>query len=511
MSQISSLFFEQTHYTTSRLRRHCALEKVIGGPGCPIKQTSMDSDGDLCQHPAREIRVADLSQQTSGKDWHEPRYAWYVVAILTLAYTLSFIDRQIISLLVGPIKEDMGLTDFEISLLQGLAFASFYTVLGLPIGRLVDSKSRRNIIAAGIFLWSVMTVTCGLAKSYGQLFLARVGVGVGEATLSPSAYSMIADYFPKEKLSRALSFYFMGVYLGTGLAFILGGFVIQLVAGAGSLIVPLLGEIKAWQLTFIVVGLPGLLFALVMFTVREPKRRGLIRMQGSAEQHKVSLGEALRFVGRHWKLYLPIGLGFAFHALVGYASASWTPEFFIRTFGMPRADVAYVYGIMVLTLSTSGLLIGGWLADWLEARGQADAKIRVAIYGNLGMFIPAVLFPLMPTPTLAFTVLAFSFFFAGMPYGVGAASLQVVTPNQMRGLVSAIYLFVMNIIGLGMGPSAVAFFTDFVFLDEMKLGWSISITAAISLPLATFLLWLARKPYLAARARAADWEDITQE
>ncbi|MEE8370822.1 MAG: MFS transporter [Sphingomonadales bacterium] len=455
--------------------------------------------------------MAEIPAETSDKDWHEPRYAWYVVIILTLAYTLSFIDRQIISLLVGPIKEDLGLSDFEISLLQGLAFASFYTLLGLPIGRLVDSKSRRTIIAAGIFLWSLMTVACGLAKSYGQLFMARVGVGVGEATLSPSAYSMIADYFPKEKLSRALSFYFMGVYLGTGLAFILGGLVIQLVAEAGNVIIPMLGEIKAWQLTFIAVGLPGFLFVLVMFTVREPKRRGLIRMKGGAEPHKVSLGEALRFVGQRWKLYLPIGLGFAFHALVGYGSAAWTPEFFIRTFDMPRADVAYVFGILVLVFSTSGLLTGGWLADWLEARGQADAKIRIAIYGNLGMLIPAVLFPLMPTPTLAFSVLAFSFFFAGMPYGVGAASLQVVTPNQMRGLVSAIYLFLLNIIGLGMGPSTVAFFTDFVFMDEARLGWSISITAAISIPVATFLLWLARGPYLAARAQAAAWEDITHE
>ncbi len=451
--------------------------------------------------------MQEQAEETAGNDWHEPRYAWYVVVILTLAYTLSFIDRQIISLLVGPIKEDLGLSDFEISLLQGIAFASFYTLLGLPIGRLVDRYSRRAIISVGIFLWSLMTVACGLARSYFMLFAARIGVGVGEATLSPAAYSMIADYFPKEKLSRALSFYFMGVYIGTGLAFILGGAVIALVAEAGEVVLPLLGEMRAWQVSFVAVGLPGLLFVLVMLTVREPKRRGLMQQDGGSGVAEITFKEALRFIGRRWRLYLPLFLGFAFHALVGYASASWTPEFFIRTFDMARTDVAYVFGLLVLVFSTAGLLTGGWLADWLEARGNAGAKIKVAIFGNLMMFAPAVLFPLMPTPTMAFSVLTVTLFFAGMPYGVGAASLQVVTPNQMRGLVTASYLFVMNIIGLGLGPSAVALFTDFAFVDEARLGWSIAATTAISIPLATGFLWLCLKPYLKAREAAAAWQD----
>lgn len=451
--------------------------------------------------------MQELSEVKAGNDWHRPRYAWYVVVILTLAYTLSFIDRQIIALLVGPIKEDLGLSDFEISLLQGLAFASFYTLLGLPIGRLVDRRSRRAIIAAGIFLWSLMTVTCGLARTYAQLFAARIGVGVGEATLSPAAYSMIADYFPKEKHARALNFYFAGVYLGTGLAFILGGAVIALVAEAGEVVLPLLGEIQAWQVTFIAVGLPGLLFVLVMLTVREPKRRGLMRRAGGQGVAEITLKQALGFIGSRWRLYLPLFFGFAFHALVGYASASWTPEFFIRTFDMARTDVAYVFGLLVLVFSTSGLLAGGWLADWLEARGNAGAKIKVAIGGNLLMFLPAVLFPLMPTPASAFSVLAVALFFSGVPYGVGAAAIQAITPNQMRGLVTASYLFVINVIGLGLGPSVVALFTDFVFADEARLGWSIAATTALSIPLATGFLWLCLKPYLRARKAAEAWQD----
>jgi MFS family permease len=445
----------------------------------------------------------------AGNDWHQPRYAWYVVVILTLAYTLSFIDRQIISLLVGPIKEDLGLSDFEISLLQGIAFASFYTLLGLPIGRLVDRYNRRTIISVGIFLWSLMTIACGMARSYFQLFAARIGVGVGEATLSPAAYSMIADYFPKEKHARALSFYFMGVYLGTGLAFILGGAVIALVAKAGQVVLPLLGEMQAWQVSFIAVGLPGLLFVLVMFTVREPKRRGLLKQASGEGAAEITLKEAFLFIGQRWKLYVPLFLGFAFTALVGYASGSWTPEFFIRTFDMARTDVAYIFGLLVLIFSTTGLLVGGWLSDWLEERGNAGAKIKVAIFGNLMLLAPAVLFPLMPTPTMAFSVMAVAFFFTGMPYGVGAASLQAITPNQMRGLVTAAYLFVLNIIGLGLGPSAVAFFTDFVFADEARLGWSISATTAIATPLAIGFLWLCLKPYLRAREAAKAWEDQT--
>ena len=200
-------------------------------------------------------------------------YPWYVVIVLTFAFTVAFIDRQILSLLVQPIRRDLGISDTQISLLAGFAFAVFYSILGVPIARLADRRSRRAIISVGVFLWSLMTAACGLAKSFAGLFVARVGVGVGEATLSPAAYSMIADYFPPQKLARAIAVYAMGLYLGAGLAMIAGSAVVRLVADAGPVTLPLLGTLFPWQLTFFAVALPGILVLAGMATVREPQRR----------------------------------------------------------------------------------------------------------------------------------------------------------------------------------------------------------------------------------------------
>jgi MFS family permease len=201
---------------------------------------------------------------------HRPVYSWYVVGVLTLAYILSFIDRQIITLMIGPIKQDLGLTDTQMSYLIGLSFALFYTVFGFLIALAADRYNRRNIVTAGIVVWSVMTAFCGLAKGYGQLFLARMGVGFGEGALSPSALSMISDYFPREKLARAISVYSMGIAVGSGIALLVGGSIIHLVSSAATVTLPLVGELRPWQAAFVIVALPGLPLALLMLTVREP-------------------------------------------------------------------------------------------------------------------------------------------------------------------------------------------------------------------------------------------------
>src|SRR5712691_1532753 len=196
-------------------------------------------------------------------------YAWYVVLVLMVCYTLSFIDRQILSLLVGPIKRDLGITDTRVGLLQGLAFALFYTLLGLPMGRFADRGSRRNLIALGVFFWSLMTAVCSVARSFWSLFFARMGVGVGEATLAPSAFSLISDYFPRERLGTALSIYAMGIFIGSGLALIVGGTVVGAVTHLPAIDLPVLGTIASWRLTFLIVGLPGLLVGLILYTIRE--------------------------------------------------------------------------------------------------------------------------------------------------------------------------------------------------------------------------------------------------
>src|SRR5262245_61670180 len=232
------------------------------------------------------------------------RYGWYVAIVLMVCNTLSFIDRQILGLLVTPIKLELGLSDTRIGLLQGLAFGIFYTLLGIPMGRVADHRSRRTLVAAGIFGWSLMTAACSAARSFWTLFLARMGVGVGEATLSPSAFSLLSDYFPRQRLGTALSIFSMGVFFGSGLALILGGLII--------------GAVGSWRLTFLIVSLPGLLVALLAFTLKEPPRRNLLRAEGGATPSKLSLADVARQVRLRWQSVAGICIGFAFQALCNY-------------------------------------------------------------------------------------------------------------------------------------------------------------------------------------------------
>jgi MFS family permease len=436
---------------------------------------------------------------------HRPAYAWYVVGVLVLAYTFSFIDRQILGLLVTPIKRDLNIGDFEVGLLGGLAFALFYTFLGLPIGRLADRANRRNIIAAGIAFWSAMTAVCGLAKSFWALFLARMGVGVGEAALSPPAYSLIADLFPADKLARALSVYSMGIFIGSALAYIVGASVVQLVADAPPIMLPVIGEIHAWQLTFFIVGLPGLLVALLMFTVREPARRGTA--YGKSGTGVIPVREVVAFVWQRRATFGAHFIGFALLAMFGYGTALWIPEFIRRSHGWEIYDAGYVYGFMILVFGIGGVLFGGAVSDWLRNRGRTDAYMRAVMLAACGLAPCAVAFPLVPGEVAMLVLLALTVFLGAMPTGAAAAALQAVTPNQMRAQVSALYLFFANLIGMGIGPALVGFFTDYVLGDDSKLNLSLSLTAAATLPVAALILALGLRPFREAMASAQSWQE----
>ena len=245
-------------------------------------------------------------------------YAWYVVGILLLAQVFSFLDRMIMGLLVGPIRSSFDISDTQYSLLAGLAFSLFYAVMGLPMARIADGGNRRNLIAIGITVWSFMTAMCGLAKGYWTLFIARMGVGIGEATLGPAAYSVITDYFPKQVLARALSVFMIGVTLGSGFAYMLGGAVVGYVEGMGQLSFPLVGEVEGWQLTFFIVGLPGLLVALlVRLTVREPAR------QGDTTDVGLPMSEVATYIYQNRRAYSGHILGISIFIMVVYALNLW--------------------------------------------------------------------------------------------------------------------------------------------------------------------------------------------
>ncbi len=349
------------------------------------------------------------TQQPAGGDdgYPEAAYAWYVVGVLTLAYMVSFLDRQVMALLIDPIRRDLELSDTQISLLLGLAFSIFYTLLGVPIGRLADRRSRRGIIAVGITIWCFMTAACGLARNFWQLFLARVGVGVGEAALNPSALSMISDYFPRERRGRAISVYNMGVSLGAGIAYIVGGWIIGLVNSAPPVELPVVGELLPWQTVFVIVGMPGLVIALLMATVREPSRKGRITVTDASgrETQQISIREALRFIGVRWRTYGTHMLGMSVVTIIGYGLFFWVPTMYIRTWNWDITEISFAYGLLNLIFGPIGVTLAGTIADRRYRRGEKDSLMRVCLAFML-IFVPAsALAPLMPSGELAIAVL----------------------------------------------------------------------------------------------------------
>ncbi|XHO62241.1 Sialic acid transporter NanT [Burkholderia ambifaria] len=317
---------------------------------------------------------APTARAADGKRY---TYEWYVVVICMLAYVFSFVDRQVLVLMIEPIKRDLHLTDTQFSLLNGFAFSLFYAVMGLPVAYLADRYARPRIIALGIALWSVATAACGLSQQFVQMFIARMGVGVGEAALSPGAYSMLADYFPKEKLGRAIAVYSLGSFIGGGVAFLIGGYVIALLKHASAFTLPLVGQVHAWQVTFLIVGLPGILVALLFAaTVRDPQRKGLAQDRSGAVR-RVSMRDSLRFVGTHRATFSCHYLGFSFYAMTLYCLLSWTPAFYIRHFGMTAVEAGYTLGIVLLVANTAGVFCGGWLNDWLLRRVHGASRDAV--------------------------------------------------------------------------------------------------------------------------------------
>ncbi len=437
----------------------------------------------------------DASEMTRQKSM---AYPWLVVAILMVAYVFSFVDRQILNLLVGPIRRDLGISDTQMSLLMGFSFAIFYTILGIPLGRLADSWNRRGLIAAGVVVWSFMTSLCGLAHTYWQLFLFRIGVGVGEATLSPAAYSMIADYFPPHRRATAISVYSMGIYLGSGIAFLLGGLVIQFAVAQGAVTLPLIGDVRPWQLVFFVLGGSGIVFSLAFLLVREPLRGG-IHVSGG-----VPFGDVVAHLWKNRRTVLCHNLGFAMIAFCSYGTAAWVPSFFIRTYGWKAGDVGIIYGLIVMVFGCAGILFGGWLTDrWLK-QGRPDAAMRVGICAAAAAIVSNV-YLLPDNGVLAAILMAPGVFALGMPFGAAPAAIQEIVPNQMRGQTSAVYLFIVNLIGLGVGPTAVALVTDYVFANDLALRWSMLIVGTAANLVAIAFLAGGLKPYreTLARMRAA--------
>ncbi len=427
--------------------------------------------------------------------------ASYLLSLLFIAYIFSFIDRSILALLVGPIRDDFGITDFEFSLIQGAAFSLLYTVAGLPLGRLADRYSRKLIVSGSVFFWSAATCACGMTKNFTQLFVARMAVGAGEAGLSPPAYSLILDSFRPRHVGYAMSFYKLGVKVGAGIAFVIGGILYDYWAGVGNISVPLMGEIKPWQMTLISVGAPGALLSLLLLTVNEPPRKDLVNKEGEGVPIKV----VFRFMWQRKGVYIALFLGASMMAMAGYGTSAWYPEFFFRNYGMSKSEAGVTYGTIVLVAGSVGVMLGAWLARQLEERGYTDAYVR-AIFLTSMVGAPLMsIAPLTHDPTWNVILLWPGVIIAGSYLGVLAVAMVVITPNEMRGQVTAIYLFVTNILGMAVGTSVLAAFTDFLFQDDALLHYSIATACGLFYPIAAVSFWFALAPYRRAVKDIGNW------
>ena len=430
----------------------------------------------------------DSSEQT----WPDPAYAWYVVGLLCLGYIFAFVDRIIVGLLTPAIQADLKITDTQAGLLQGMAFALFYTIFGIPVGWLADRWSRKTLLSIGMTVWSAMTAACGLVSSFWMLFAARVGVGVGEATLNPCAASLIGDYFPPKTRPKAFGVYVMGTALGSALTYLSGGLIIGALQKYTTIAVPFVGDMKPWQLTFILVGLPGLIPALLfMLTVKEPKRLDL----AAANKGKASWAETRAFLRLNRSTFFCQFAGVALLLMSVYGFINWMPTYFLRIHGWSPAKFSVQYGIFGGLAGIASALGSGWAAAWLKRRGYVDGTLRACAFGCFGAALGATLAPLMPTPELALSLYVLTGLFLNFPSVLTFSAIAEVTPNELRALITSIYILLVGLLSSGLGPLAVGFVTDSVFHDKQAIGWSLALVTATTGFLGSALIARGLGPY----------------
>jgi MFS family permease len=435
----------------------------------------------------------------------KPGYAIYVLAIFFVVAILSYTDRLILNLLVDPIRHDLGITDTQVSLLQGAAFAVLYSVIGLPLGRFADRFNRRNLIVFGVVVWSVATAACGLASGFWPLFAARIGVGLGEAALAPAAMSMIADYFPPNRRGTAIGIFLTGMAMGGGTAVLFGGALLQGFESGRLALPALFGHLPPWRAVLVSLSLPGCLVAPLLLTVREPARRETLVAAAGGQG---AFAPTRRFFSENRWTFIYLFTAFALANLVSNASDSWLPSVLIRRFSLSPVQVGASIGAVSLICGGAGTLVGGVIADRLQHAGRSDAGLRFTLITFL-CALPLLIFPLMPTVVLALTMAGLYAFIIGMAGTAGLTATQNAVPGEMRGFAVSLQACMYTLIGLGLGPTLVAFTTDHIYRDPKQVGASIvTVTVPVSI-VSALLLWRALGRYRTTRARFADVETDT--
>lgn len=413
-----------------------------------------------------------------------PASAWSVVALLLVAYIVAVMDRQILSLLVQPIRRDLGITDTQISLLHGFAFVITFTVLGVFFGRIADRGNRRNLIVIGIVVWCFATVACAFARNFAELFTARMLVGVGEAALSPAAYSLIADYFSPHRRGRAMGVYTMGTFMGSGVAMIAGALAILSTMGASQVDMPLIGPMPNWKAAFVIIGLPGLLVAAALLTVREPVRRE--RALAGAPS------STLAFARSNLGVLTAVIAGLACNALASFSLITWAPTVFIRLFRWEASAIGVAYGAILAVPGALGILFAGWLADRMASRGGprplALASWAIALVVPVSMWVG-----LAPNAGVSLAALCLCSFLLAVPTGLAPLSIYQLTPNEHRGQMIAAYLLAATLVGLGAGPTIVASTNALLYGDDQMIGHALAIVTTLAAILGCGLLSLAAR------------------
>ena len=440
--------------------------------------------------------MAEASVASSEAPYPKPAYAWLVVVVLIFAALIAFIDRQVVAIVVDPMKEDLGVGDAQIGWLYGV-FAVFYAVAGLPIAWMADRKSRKHIIAAGIFLWSFMTMACGLTRNFWQILLARIGVGVGEATLSPATTSLIGDYFPREKIPLALTVFQIGPVVGSGIAFVIGGLVLSIVENTEPLVLPWFGELRPWQQTFVYLGLPGVVLAFLFLLIREPVRRMLPGSSGASPSNR----ETIEFYRDNFKTLALHHFGFLSLNLMGYAFVFWTVSYFVRVHGYEAATASQIFGWIFLLAGPVGPILITLLARRLNDKGHADGNITAGMIGGLFAFVFILMIQFVPSATWAFALYVPAMAAVNSPFGIAAGALPVITPPHMRAQIAAIYMLV-GALGMMIGPPLAGAFNEYLFPGPEGVRYSLITLTCMFGSIAAVCLWFCRRHYAVSMAQA---------
>jgi len=433
--------------------------------------------------------------------------AWYATGVLAVLIWLSVLDRFIISLLVGPIKHDLGITDVQFGIFNGFVFTITYAVLGLGIGVMADSRNRRWLIFLGVAIWSVATAACGLAQQFWQLLLARVGVGAGEAALGPCASSILADLFPRERLTFALSVYNLGSVVGAGMAFIIGGQIVEMVARTPHFTLPLVGAVRSWQAVFFIVGVPGAVLSLIVFTFPEPVRRGVRNANIMSRSGLATYLELWRFIRSHGRFFLFHYLGFGFAMVVLVGGGAWYAPHLARTFHWGAAKIGLGIGLAMALGSITGQMISGTMVDRLFRRGYRDAQMRWYMFCLLAATPIGIVAMTIGNPWVFLVLLYFLLVTMSPLPSLAMTALNIVTPNELRGTGIALFSLLTGTLGAGTGPVLIAAVSDHIFKNENDIGLAIGMVIAVCLPLSALFLGLGLGAMRKAVREAEQWSN----